>query len=44
MSSTEQVVLVYARDGVWPLLAEHQLDFSCLGPAMHPASTGNMSS
>ncbi len=40
--STEQVVLVYARDGRVAMLAEHQLDFSCLGPAMHPASTGNM--
>jgi hypothetical protein len=40
--STEQVILVYARDGRAAMLAEHELDFSCLGPAMHPSSTGNM--
>lgn len=40
--STEQVILVYARDGRVAMLAEHQLDFSCLRPGMHPSSTGNM--
>ena len=40
--SSEQVVLVYARDGRAALLAERQVDFSCLGPGMQPSSTGNM--
>jgi hypothetical protein len=40
--STEQVILVYARDGRVAHLAEHQLDFSSLGPGMHPSSTSNM--
>jgi len=40
--TTEQVILVYARDGRATHLAEHQLDFSSLGPGMHPSSTGNM--
>jgi hypothetical protein len=40
--SIEQVVLVYARDGRAALLAERQLDFSCLGPGMHPSSVANM--
>ncbi len=39
---TEQVVLVYARDGRSAVLAERELDFSCLGPGMQPSSTGNM--
>jgi hypothetical protein len=38
----EQVILVYARDGRAAALAEHELDFSCLGTAMQPSSTGNM--
>ncbi len=38
----EQVILVYALDGRAALLAEHELDFSCLGPAMKPSSTANM--
>jgi hypothetical protein len=40
--STEQVILVYVRDGRAVLLAEKALDFSCLGAAMQPSSTGNM--
>jgi hypothetical protein len=40
--STEQVILVYGRDGRVAHLAEHQLEFSSLGPGMHPSSTGNM--
>jgi hypothetical protein len=40
--TTEQVILVYTRDGRAAHLAEHQLDFSSLGPGMHPSSTGNM--
>ena len=40
--STEQVILVYARDGRTATLAESEVDFSCLGPAMQPSSTGNM--
>ncbi len=40
--STEQVILVYARAGPVVLLAERQVDFSCLGLEMSPSSTGNM--
>jgi hypothetical protein len=40
--SSEQVILVYARDGRAATLAEHALDFSCLGPGMQPSSTANM--
>lgn len=40
--STEQVILVYARDGQVAHLAEHQLEFSSLGPGMQPSSAGNM--
>jgi len=40
--SIEQVILVYARDGRAAMLAETELDFSCLGPRMQPSSTGNM--
>lgn len=40
--TTEQVILVYARDERAALLAEHEVDFSCLGPSMQPSSTGNM--
>jgi hypothetical protein len=40
--STEQVILVYARDGRTAALGENALDFSCLGPGMQPSSTGNM--
>jgi hypothetical protein len=40
--STEQVILVYARDGRAATLAESELDFSRLGPGMQPSSTGNM--
>ncbi len=40
--SSEQVILVYARDGRAAMLAETELDFSCLGPRMQPSSTGNM--
>jgi hypothetical protein len=39
---TEQVVLVYARDGRSGIFAERELEFSCLGPGMQPSSTGNM--
>ena len=40
--STEQVILVYSRGGPVALLAERELDFSCLGPGMSPSSTANM--
>jgi hypothetical protein len=40
--STEQVILVYSRDGRAAILAERGLDFSCLGPGMSPSSTANM--
>ena len=40
--STEQVLLVHARDGRAAVLTERELDFSCLGPGMQPSSTGNM--
>jgi hypothetical protein len=40
--SVEQVILVDARDGRVALLAERELDFSCLGPGLQPASTANM--
>jgi hypothetical protein len=40
--SIEQVILVYAHDGRAAMLAETELDFSCLGRGMQPSSTGNM--
>jgi hypothetical protein len=40
--STEQVVLVYARDGRAAVLAEGELDFSCLGPGLAPSSAANV--
>ena len=40
--STEQVILVYARDGRAVTLAEGGLDYSCLGPGLQPSSTANM--
>jgi hypothetical protein len=40
--SSEQVILAYARDGRAVTLAEHGLDFSCLGAGMQPSSTANM--
>jgi hypothetical protein len=40
--ASEQVVLVYARDGRAATLAESQLDYSCLGADMGPSTTGNM--
>jgi hypothetical protein len=40
--STEQVILVFARDGRAAMLSETELDFSCLGMRMQPSSTGNM--
>jgi hypothetical protein len=39
---TEQVILVYARDGRAAILPERQLEFACLGAGMQPSSTGNM--
>jgi hypothetical protein len=39
---TEQVILVYARDGRAATLAEAELDFSCLGAGMQHSSTANM--
>ena len=36
--STEQVILVYARDGRAAMLSENEVDFSCLGPGMQPSS------
>jgi hypothetical protein len=40
--STEQVILMFARDGRAAVLAEQEVDFSCLGSSMQPSSTGNM--
>jgi len=40
--ATEQVILVYTRQGGAALLSERELDFSCLGRSMQPSSTGNM--
>ncbi len=40
--STEPVLLVFARDGQAAVLAEHEVDFSCLGSSMQASSTGNM--
>lgn len=40
--TTEQVIVVYERSGRAALLSERELDFSCLGAAMLPSSTGNM--
>lgn len=40
--TTEQVILLYLRDGHVAALAEQELEFSCLGPGMQPSSTGNM--
>lgn len=40
--SIEQVILVFARDGRSAMLAETELDFSCLGSRMQPSSTVNM--
>ncbi len=40
--STEQVILVYARDGRAAILAEREVEFSCLGATMQPSSTANM--
>jgi hypothetical protein len=40
--STEQVILVYSRGGPVALIAERELDFSCLGSGMGPSSTANM--
>lgn len=40
--STEQVILVYARDGRAAVLAEHALEFTWLGPALRPSSLANM--
>jgi len=41
--ATEQVLLVYSRDGRRAAtLAEHALDFSCLGSGMQASSTANM--
>jgi hypothetical protein len=41
-TSFQQVILVYARDGRAAALVEGQVDFSCLGPELQPASTANM--
>ena len=38
----EQVILVYSRGGRTALLAEGELDFSCLGSHLQPSSTANM--
>jgi hypothetical protein len=40
--ANEQVILVYARGGRAATLAENHLDYSCLGAAMQPSTTGNM--
>ncbi len=40
--SSEQVILIYARDGRAAVLVEGGLDFSCLGPGRQPSSTANM--
>lgn len=39
---TEQVILVYPRQGRAALLAESEVDFSCLGERLQPSSTANM--
>jgi hypothetical protein len=38
----EQVLLLYLRDGRAAVLAEQELEFSSLGPAMQPSHAGNM--
>jgi hypothetical protein len=40
--ATEQVILIYARDGGVAAFAERSIDFSCLGPEMQASSTANM--
>ena len=40
--STEQVILVYLRDGRAVVVANREVDFSCLGRDMRPSSTANM--
>jgi hypothetical protein len=40
--STEQVILLYLRDGRAATLAEHELQFTSLGAGMQPSSTANM--
>lgn len=40
--TTEQVVILYLRDGRAATLAEHELEFSCLGPGMQPSSAANV--
>jgi len=40
--STEQVILVYARDGRAAILTEQVVDFACLGTGMQASSTGNI--
>jgi hypothetical protein len=40
--TSEQVLLVYARDGRAATLAEGRLDFASLGAGMQPSSTANM--
>ncbi|HET6439691.1 MAG TPA: hypothetical protein VFG59_16615 [Anaeromyxobacter sp.] len=41
--TTEQVILLYLRDGrAAATLAEHELEFSCLGPGMEPSSARNL--
>jgi hypothetical protein len=39
---TEQVILLYLRDGRAATLAEHELQFTSLGAGMQPSSTANM--
>ncbi len=40
--STEQLILIHARDGRSAALEESELDFSCLGPDIQASSTANM--
>jgi len=40
--SVQQVILVYARDGRAAILAEGEVEFGCLGPALQPSATANM--
>ena len=42
-TSSQQVLLLYARDGRVAALVEGQVDFSCLGAELQPSSAANMS-
>ncbi len=40
--AVEQVILLYLRDGRVAQIAEQELQFACLGPAMQPSRVANM--